>query len=105
MHPHSVAQSREDKLFDDPWSLTPTERQELLAERGASQAKWMTVLPELVEPPAPERDFPAFLLDTERFAKLREAIGEARSRRDLNTATADELQRFVDCYREYLHKA
>jgi len=101
MHPHSVLRSQEERLFDDPWSLTRPEREALRTERSASQAKWMSRLPELVEPPAPEASFPAFLLDTERFASLREAIGDARSRRELDTATADELQRFVDCYRDY----
>ena len=102
MHSHSVAHSQADKLLDDPWSLTLPEREELLATRSDSQAKWMSLLPDLIEPPTPEPSFPAFLLDTEPFARLREAIGEAQSRRDLDTATADELQHFVDCYRSYL---
>ena len=83
MHSHSVAHLQEDKLLDDPWSLTLPEREELLATRSDSQAKWMNLLPDLVEPPTPEPSFPAFLLDTEPFARLREAIGEAQSQRGL----------------------
>jgi len=59
-------------------------------------------LPALVEPPAPNSNFPAFLLETEPFAPLRRAIGDARTSAELDTATADQLQRFVDRYRDYL---
>lgn len=102
MHPQAIALPPEAKLLDDPWSLTQAERRHLLAARAASQEVWMRVLPALVEPPAPAGGFPAFLLDTQPFARLRQAIGAARTRSELDTATADELQRFVDCYRGYL---
>jgi len=103
MHPPSVASSHEQKLLDDPWSLTMPERKTLLAALSDSQSRWMKLLPDLVEPPSPGPSFPAFLLDTAPFARLRRAIGDARSWRDLDTATADELQRFVDCYRDWLN--
>lgn len=94
-----------EKLRDDPWALAPQERHGLLAEFADSQETWLRRLPDLVEPPTPDGSFPAFLLDTERFAALRAAIGTARCSAELDTATADELQRFVDCYRDYLGAA
>ena len=90
------------KLCHDPWSLGPDERLALRDALRESQSAWLRVLADLVEPPRPDGDFPAFLLDTPPFARLRDAIGSARSAADLDTATADELQRFVDRYRGYL---
>jgi hypothetical protein len=92
----------EDKLRDDPWSLDATERRLVLRLHQDGQNRWLDVLRTLVEPPAPAETFPAFLLDVTPFDRLRDAIGTARSPRDLDTATADELQRFVDHYRDYL---
>jgi hypothetical protein len=87
---------------DDPWSLAPDQRRELGRRLAQQQRTWLPRLATLVEPPAPDDGFPAFLLGLPRFAALREAVSAAASRRDLDTATADELQRFVDCYRDYL---
>ena len=98
MPPTTITRSPIEKLHDDPWSLNAHERQALLAEMAPSQESWLRVLPDLVEPPAPTDAFPAFLLDTEPFGALRRAIGSATTAVDLDTATADELQRFVDRY-------
>ena len=90
-------------LSNDPWSIEPAARVALLEQHRDSQQVWLPILTKLVEPPPLDADFPAFLLDTPHFAELRSAIGNARSQLELDTGTADKLQRFVDCYRSYLH--
>jgi hypothetical protein len=89
-------------IDDDPWSLTLEQRRALRCAMAQEQRVWLPRLARMVEPPAPDEGFPAFLLELPRFLALRDAIGTAARRRDLDTATADELQRFVDCYRDYL---
>ena len=90
------------KLCDDPWSLAFAERASLAVGHADEQARWLPVIQGLVEPPAIDDSFPAFLLATPPFAHLAEAIAGARQALDLNTGAADELQRFVDRYRGYL---
>jgi hypothetical protein len=90
------------RLAHDPWALSPTERGELARAQTAAQLHWLPRLRQLVEPPLPADTFPAFLLETPPFARLRRAIGESRQLTELDVGTADELQRFVDCYRDYL---
>ena len=91
------------RLLDfDPWSLTPPERQELRRSFDEEQHRWLPRLDALVEPPPVDADFPAFLLATQAFADLADGIGEAAAYCQLDTATADRLQRFVDRYRDYL---
>lgn len=86
----------------DPWSLTPAERRRLRSALAAHQARWLPRIASLVEPPAPDPGFPAFLLETPPFHDLRDGIGSAWQLGDLDTATADRLQRFVDRYRDWL---
>ena len=86
----------------DPWSLTPAERRALRVAFQRQQSHWLPRLSRLVEPPLPNPSFPAFLLEMPPFADLRDGIGSATSIRDLDTATADRLQRFVDRYRDWL---
>jgi hypothetical protein len=86
----------------DPWSLTLAERRLLRHVHDREQAAWLPRLGRLVEPPAPGQGFPAFLLATQPFADLRDGIGKAKSMLELDTATADRLQRFVDRYRDWL---
>jgi|RhiMethySRZTD1v2_1073278.scaffolds.fasta_scaffold2871585_2 hypothetical protein len=102
MHPTHRTLPAEDRLLLDPWSLTHPERRRLLERNERAQASWLGTLSRLVEPPIPDAQFPAFLLETPPFARLRAAIGNARAAHQLDTATADELQRFVDRYRGYL---
>lgn len=102
MQPRQCDLPVEEKLLHDPFSLDHDERNQLLEQNRGAQSAWLPVLARLVEPPAPDATFPAFLLETEAFTKLRRAIGEAQGAGDLDTATADEVQRFVDCYRDYL---
>ena len=91
-----------NRLGNNPWHLGPQDRQTLLNTMSRSQKHWLPRLTQMVEPPHPQDGFPAFLLDTKPFESLRQAIGEAHHRSQLDTATADELQRFVDLYRCYL---
>jgi hypothetical protein len=102
MHPTHRTLPPEERLLLDPWSLTPNERLRLLQRHERAQTTWLGTLSRLVEPPIPDARFPAFLLETPPFARLRAAIGGARALHQLDTATADELQRFVDRYRWYL---
>jgi hypothetical protein len=86
----------------DPGSLGHAERHALAAVSGREQARWLPRLNALVEPPVLTETFPAFLLETPMFDHLRAAIAGARHPSDLDTATADELQHFVDRYRTWL---
>lgn len=87
---------------DDPWALTLGERWRLAESLAGSQEVWLRRLRRLVEPPLPDGEFPAFLLELAPFSRLRREIGTAEQPRQLSTAAADELQRFVDRYRTYL---
>ncbi|MGE3879117.1 MAG: hypothetical protein AB7I19_08675 [Planctomycetota bacterium] len=87
----------------DPWSLTAAERRCLRSAFQREQARWLPRVATLVEPPAPAQSFPAFLLETAPFRDLRDGIGQAKKLSELDTATADRLQRFVDRYRDWLN--
>jgi hypothetical protein len=89
----------------DPRSLTLPERAAWHKRLLPAQRAWAARLPDLVEPPAPGQDFPAFLLETPAFLQLNRRIGEATARAQLPVAVADELQHFVDVYRDYLRTA
>ena len=98
---NAAIEQLESRLLDDPWSLDLEQRATLAESLAASQSEWSDRLPNLVEPPAPNGTFPGWLLGTDRFRGLREQIGTATQRSELTTAAADELQRFVDLYRDY----
>lgn len=93
---------------EDPWSLALAERQSLSLELKQAQQAWLPLLKELVEPPGPGENFPAFLLETPNFGELRKAIACQNQDPEmppvLDTATADTLQRFVDLFRHYLQQ-
>lgn len=91
-----------DRVLDDPWSLDLEDRLAFVRSMASAQKTWLERLPALVEPPTPTENFPACLLATERYETLRAAVGDARCRTDLDTGTADELQRFVDHFRGWL---
>ena len=57
-----------DRLQDDPWSLSLEERGRVAVGMADAQRAWADRLPQLVEPPAPGAEFPAYLLATGRFA-------------------------------------
>jgi len=82
---------------EDPWSLSAAERD--LVRRALRQAQdhWLPRIQAAVEPPIPDDDFPAFLLETERFHALGETLEHCGAA--LDTGARDELQRFVDLFR------
>lgn len=86
----------------DPRAIPLGERRAWASRLAEAQRSWLHRLPALLEPPVPAADFPAFLLETAAFRSLALAIGDARTRAQLPTAAADELQRFVDAFRDYL---
>lgn len=90
------------RAADDPWSLTESERWSLYSLHVEAQGRWLPRIRGLVEPPTPAASFPAFLLDLPPFQRLGQNIGDAATIADLDLATADELQHFVDRYRAYL---
>ena len=89
------------RLEDDPWSVPVEERNMLAEAMRAAQDQWLPRINMLIEPPLAAGNFPAWLLETPNFACLREAIGDAQTANELDVAAADQLQRFVDCYRDY----
>lgn len=90
------------KLQDDPWTLTYRERQEVARAFGCQQAFCNARLRELTEPPAIDDEFPGFLLESPRFAELAALVRGSARPGDLDTGSADALQRFVDHYRNYM---
>ena len=93
------------KLIDDPWSLTLQERLGLRASLAREQGQWLWRIEGLIEPPAIDDAFPAFLLATKPFAHLAHAVSDAGDRIALGTGATDALQRFVDRYRSFLSDA
>lgn len=89
-------------FLTDPRAIGLAERQRVLARMGREQAWWLERLRSLTEAPAPERDFPAFLLATPPFRELASKLAPATSRRQLDAAAADELDWFVRAFRDYL---
>ncbi|MCR9247872.1 MAG: hypothetical protein NXI31_22820 [bacterium] len=86
----------------DPRSL-PLAGRKACAERLADdQNHWLSRLEKLVEGPAPDSDFPAFLLATPAFESLGSRIAGAHRRADLATEVADELDWFIDKFADYL---
>ena len=100
--PELAPELSSELIHDDAWALSSDRRHELARQMQAQQDHWLPRLRNLVEPPAPGPDFPAFLLATRPFAGLRAAIGGAQDLHELDVGTADQLQRFVDVYRDYL---
>lgn len=86
----------------DPRSLDLGERAHWMQRLQSAQRAWAARLPDLVEPPAPAADFPAFLLETPAFLQLNRRIGEATAKAQLPVGVADELQHFVDAFRDYM---
>jgi hypothetical protein len=68
----------------------------------AAQGRWLAQLQLLIEPPALDSDFPAFLLGTPPFADLARRLAMADERCQLPAADADELDWFVHAFRDYL---
>jgi hypothetical protein len=89
-------------FLTDPRAIDLADRHRVLARMDREQTWWLARLQALTESPAPEHDFPAFLLATPPFADLAKKLAPATSRRQLDAATADELDWFVRAFRDYL---
>lgn len=86
----------------DPRALPLAERRALADRMANEQQAWLARLRNLVEPPAPDEDFPAFLLATPAFGDLSTRLGDAERRADLPTDVADELDWFAASFADYL---
>ena len=86
----------------DPRTPTLAERHRLAHRLRSAQAQWLARLQPLLELPALEPDFPAFLLATPPFADLAQRLSRAATRAELPTPDADELDWFVAAFRDYL---
>ncbi|MGE3171245.1 MAG: hypothetical protein AB7O97_01385 [Planctomycetota bacterium] len=85
----------------DPRELDLDARREWSRRLQRANADWLRRLRDLAEPRVDD-DFPAFLLATPPFAHLAERVGDKGQRLALPTEVADELDRFVDAYADYL---
>jgi hypothetical protein len=86
----------------DPRAIGLAARHRVLARMRREQEWWLARLQQLAEPPAPDRDFPAFLLALPPFGDLARRLARASARHDLPVAVADELDWFVRAFRDYL---
>lgn len=86
----------------DPRAPSLAERRQMQRKLHREQDHWQRRLQHLCEPPAPDAEFPAFLLATSPFADLAHRIEHAGTRSDLPAAVADELDWFVRAFRDYL---
>jgi hypothetical protein len=86
----------------DPRSIPLAERAAMAERLRRDQTTWLMRLNRLTELPLLEADFPAFLLATPPFSSLAVRIGEAGTRSELPPDVADELDWFVNAYRDYL---
>mgnify|MGYP001384884649 CR=1 FL=1 len=89
-------------IVANPRALPLDERRASKEHMADDQAHWLSRLAQLVEPPVPTDDFPAFLLATPTFAELAQRIGSAKKRADLTIETADELDWFMAKFADYL---
>lgn len=86
----------------DPRTIALPERRQVFASMAREQAFWLERMQQLTEAPKPEQDFPAFLLATPPFQDLARRLQRATSRRQLDAATADEVDWFARAFRDYL---
>ena len=66
------------------------------------QRFWLERLRQLAEGALPEKDFPAWLLATPAFRGLAQHLAQATKRAQLPAPIADEMDRFVEAFSDYL---
>lgn len=86
----------------DPRALPLAERRATAARLHNEQAVWLPRVRQLADGPAPDEQFPAFLLATPPFADLARRLGNTTRRCQLPTEVADELDWFVLAFTDYL---
>lgn len=82
---------------DDPWALSADQRQVLMGRCSETQERCEALLAPWVERADRVAGTPAFLLDTEAYAGLRDAL--ACTAPDIGAR--DQAQRFVDQFAEW----
>lgn len=86
----------------DPRAITLQQRRATRRQMRRTGSSWLGRLRLLAEAPLPDDDFPAFLLATPPFQELAHRLGSATTRPQLPPATADELDWFLQAFRDYL---
>ena len=91
-----------DDFPADPRSLTLQQRRSNQGRMHKEQRFWLERLRQLAEGSVPEKDFPAFLLATPAFRELAQHLAGATTRAQLPPQIADEMDRFVQEFSDYL---
>lgn len=91
-----------DDFPADPRAMTLQQRRSHHSRMHKEQRFWLERLRQLAEGSPPERDFPAFLLATPAFRELAQHLAKATSRAQLTAQVADEMDRFVQAFSDYL---
>ena len=86
----------------DPRALTLQQRRSNQSRMHKEQKFWLERLRQLAEGPPPEQDFPAFLLATAAFRGLAQPLANASTRAQLSPQVADQMDRFVHAFSDYL---
>ena len=89
-------------LPTDPRTLTLQQRRINQSLMPREQRFWLERLRQLAEGAPPGSDFPAFLLATAAFRELAQHLAKATKRAQLPATVADEMDRFVEAYGDYL---
>jgi len=91
-----------DDFPADPRALTLPQRRSNQSRMHKEQKFWLERLRQLAEGPPPDKDFPAFLLATPAFRELAQHLANATTRAQLPAPVADEMDRFVHAFADYL---
>ena len=91
-----------DHIPADPRALTLPQRRSNQSRMHKEQKFWLERLRQLAEGPPPDKDFPAFLLATPAFRELAQHLAKATTRAQLPAPVADEMDRFVHAFTDYL---
>ena len=91
-----------DDFPADPRALTLPQRRSNQSRMHKEQKFWLERLRQLAEGPPPDKDFPAFLLATAPFRGLAQQMASATKRAQLSPQVADEMDRFVHAFADYL---
>ena len=91
-----------DDFPTDPRALTLQQRRSNQTRMQKEQRFWLERLRQLAEGPVPEKDFPAYLLATPAFRGLAQHLANATKRAQLPAQVADEMDRFVQAFSDYL---
>ena len=91
-----------DYFPSDPRAVTLPQRRSNQTRMQREQRFWLERLRQLAEGALPEKDFPAYLLATPAFRGLSQQLAQATKRAQLPAQVADEMDRFVQAFSDYL---